>query len=142
METKCKHVWHHGGQARGISLTTPEFQDDICVLLYCPKCLDQMTLIYRINKERHHSDQDDAVIEHIQKQNQKNLAALEMQKQAEELQERLIKNLGKLDLGPERIKTILKSLTMGDTLVEDLAKLLPEEHRPMAKMIVTGELVN
>lgn len=143
MDSKtCKHVYHHGGQARGISLTTPEFQDDVCVFLYCPKCLAQMTLIYRINKERHHSDQDDAVIDHIKKQHEKELAVLEMQKQAEELQDRLVKNLNKLSYAPDRIKTILKSLTLGDTLVDDLTALLAEEHRPMAKVIATGELVN
>jgi hypothetical protein len=143
MDSKtCKHVYHHGGMARGISLTAPEFQDDVCVFLYCPKCLEQMTLIYRINKERSHADQDEAIIEHIQKQQSKEHAALELQKQAEELQARLIKNLSKLNYAPDRIKTILTSLTIGDTLVDDLTALLPEEHKLMAKMIATGELVN
>jgi hypothetical protein len=142
MEKNCKHVFHHGGQARGISLRNPDFQDDVCVFLYCPKCLDQITLIYPLNKERTHTDQDDAIIEHIQKQQKSTDAVLELKKQAEELQNRLIKNLNKLNYAPDRIKTILTSLTMGENLVDDLTKLLPEEHRPMAKMIALGDLVN
>jgi hypothetical protein len=141
-EKDCKHVYHHGGQARGISLTTPEFQDDVCIFLYCPKCLEQMTLIYRINKERTHTDSDDAIIEHIQKQQLDKQRMIELQREAEDLQKRLFKNLTKLNYAPDRIKEILQSLVMGDTLIDDLTSLLPEEHKPMAKMIATGELVN
>lgn len=146
METKkeCKHIYHHGGMARGISLLSPDFQDDVCIFLYCPKCLDQTTLVYRINKERTNTDKDTALIESIKAQHAEYVKLQSTKKEMELIKVRLIKNLVKLNYSKEHTENVLCHITSVDehVLIPIVSAFLREEHKPMTKMIIGGDLVN
>ena len=141
-EKDCRHVWHSGGTARGISLATPEFQDDVCVFLYCPKCLETMTLVYRINKERTHTEADQPLIDTVLKQQAAASMAQIVAEEIEALKARLTRNLSKLNYSPDRVQNILSKLKYDANLVESLSGQLHEEHRPMIKALVSGDLVS
>ena len=141
-DKECRHVWHNGGTAKGISLTTPEFQDDVCVFLYCPKCLETTTLTYRINKERTHTDLDKDIIDVILKQQSEAALAHQLKHEMEILKSRVANNLTKLSYLPDRVQAIVSKLKFDTTLLEDLKSHLHEDHRPMVKMIIFGDLIN
>lgn len=138
MNEICAHRWHLANTARGISNTSPRYQDDVLAFLYCPKCLAQKTLIYKVNKERSGIEQiDNPLIDFIEtgdsEKSLKDRYAISYN--------RVKKNLEKLGYGKE-IEALIKAATHEFVVrPELLVEVLKDDHKVMATTIINSELM-